>query len=235
MGTSSARRSPATPKWRFAKAAATRYLAPEGTAPVEAREVVRHYLAAVEDSAASQGGDFLAGFRLTRKAAQKLGEFGDRLAAAGWAAAAGAWGIPAAGLPPESVISALASLWVEENGGLEAAVARSALAACLGKFFPPEPDRPFPGDGPFLVRVFLALALFQRLVLDLGESLEAAAPGWPAFSRALVRLEEECLAAAATPAFPPPPEKWDGLAGWLYVTKTLEVLCQVFKGSGPGP
>jgi hypothetical protein len=129
MGTSTARRGPGTAVWRLAKAAATRYLSPEGGAPMEAREVVRRYVAALEDTQVSQGQDLSAGFRLTRKAAQCLGEFGDAAAESGLAAALAAWGLAeAAQSSPEAAVLALAAAWVAEDGGLEAAVARSAMA-----------------------------------------------------------------------------------------------------------
>ena len=86
MGTSTARRGPGTPLWRLAKGAATRYMAPEGASDVSAREVVRRYVAALQENSAVQGQDLLAGFRLTRKVAQRLGEFGDALSASGLAA-----------------------------------------------------------------------------------------------------------------------------------------------------
>jgi hypothetical protein len=50
---------------------------------MEAREVVRRYVAALQETSVTQGQDILTGFRITRKVAQGLGEFGDLLAGSG--------------------------------------------------------------------------------------------------------------------------------------------------------
>jgi hypothetical protein len=76
-------------------------------------------------------------------------------------------------------------------------------------------------EGPSLVRSFLAIVLSQRLAFDLGEPLEAAATGWPAYQKGFARLEEE-LAAIELPDNPPEAGQWRGLAGWLFVTRALE-------------
>jgi len=231
MGTSTARRGPSTGAWRYAKGVATRYLSPEGAAPVEAREVVRRYVAALQETGADRGQDLLAEFRVIRKAAQCLGEFGDTAAASGWAAALAAWGLDAlAQSPPEAAILGLTSAWVEESGGLEAQVARSALAKGLAKVFAAGSATKSRLDGPALVRTFLADALCQRLVLDLGESLEAAAPGCPEYRQGLARLEHELQAAsAALPQDPPLADQWQGLAGWLWTTEVLEHILKTFQ------
>jgi len=70
---------------------------------------------------------------------------------------------------------------------------------------------------------FLAESLYQRLVLDLGEPLEAA--GWSCghWRMGLDGLRSWIAgAAAAEPGEPPTPEQWRGLAGWTWVTLTLE-------------
>jgi len=236
MGTSTARRSPATAVWRFAKGAATRYLAPEGSGPAAAREVVRRYVAALEETQVSQGQDLLAGFRLTRKAAQYLGEFGDTAAASGLTAALKTWGLAEAALfSPDAAILGLTAAWVGEEGGLEAAVARSALASGLDRIIAGNPAGAADFDGASLVRSFLARALFQRLVLDLGESLEAAAPDWATYRQALTGLEQALLTAAAgASAEPPPAGQWGGLAGWIYITKIMEHITQVSDPLVPG-
>jgi hypothetical protein len=236
MGTSTARRGPGTAMWRLAKGAATRYLSPEGGAPMEAREVVRGYLAALEDTQMSQGHNLSAGFRLTRKAAQCLGDFGDTVAESGLASALATWGLAeAARASPEAAVLALAAAWVGKDGGLEAAVARSALATALNQVLISGTDKASRPDGPFLVQAFLAGALYQRLVLDLGESLEAATPGWPEFRAGLARLsaEIEATRTATVPGDPPRHGQWQGLAGWVYVTEILENLFQGLKGLHP--
>jgi hypothetical protein len=235
MGTSTARRGPGTGVWRLAKAAATRYLSPEGGAPMEAREVVRRYVAALEDTQVSQGQDLSAGFRLTRKAAQCLGEFGDAAAESGLASALAAWGLAeAAQSSPEVAVLGLTAAWVEDNGGLEAAVARSAVATAMNQVLISGTEDAYPPDGPSLVQAFFAHVLHQRLVLDLGECLEAAAPGWPEFRVGLARLAAAITAAGpAISEAPPPAGQWQGLAGWVYVTKILTNLFQGLKGVHP--
>ena len=235
MGTSTARRGPSTGAWRIAKGTATRYLAPEGSSPVEAHEVVRRYVAALEESSAQQGQNLLAEFRLTRKAAQGLGEFGESLSGPGLAAALEASGCKdLAQLSPAELIPSLAQAWVKEQGTLEAAVARVALATCLGKIWASDPGTFSPAAGPSLVRSFLAIAFCQRLAFDLGESLEAAATGWPAYQNGLARLQGELMdATTEVPDNPPGVGQWRGLAGWLWVTRVLENVLDRFRDAGP--
>jgi hypothetical protein len=235
MGTSSARRGPSTALWRLAKGAATRYMSPEGSAPLEAREVVRRYLAALQETSVAQGQDILAGFRFTRKAAQCLGEFGDLLAGSGLPAALESLGMKdLAQLPPEETIYGLTQAWVEEHGSLEATVARTALATCLTRVLTFDPAANFRVDGPSLVSSFLALVLSQRLAFDLGESLEAAATAWPFYQKALVRLEKELRSAISEiPDNPPGTGQWQALPGWLFVTRTLERVLQRFQDARP--
>ena len=202
---------------------------------MEAREVVRRYIAALQETSRAQGQDLLAGFRLTRKAAQCLGEFGDLVAGSGLAAALESLGLKdLALLPPEEAIPGLTQTWVEEQGILEASVAGTALATCLGRALTSDPSTVSKVDGPSLVRSFLAIVLYQRLAFDLGESLEAAATGWPEYLQGLVRLEEELAAATIeVPDNPPEAGQWRGLAGWLYVTRTLEGVLQRFQDARP--
>ena len=78
--------------------------------------------------------------------------------------------------------------------------------------------------------LFLATVICQRIALDLGESLEAAAPGWLAFSQALATLADELdTAAAAIPMDHPGAGQWQGLAGWVWVTRFLENMLQHFQ------
>jgi hypothetical protein len=235
MGTSTARRGPSTGAWRIAKGTATRYLAPEGSAPVEAHEVVRCYVAALEESSAQQGQDLLGEFRLTRKAAQNLGGFGASLSGSGLTAALEASGCKdLAHLRPAELIPGLAQAWVEGQGTLEATVVRVALATCLSKILKADPTTYSPAAGPSLVGSFLAIAFCQRLAFDLGESLEAAAAGWPEYQDALARLQGELIAAAAEVTDDPPGAgQWRGLAGWLWVTRVLENILQQFLDAGP--
>jgi hypothetical protein len=202
---------------------------------MEAREVVRGYVAALQETSAVQGQDLLAGFRLIRKVAQRLGELGDALAGADLPAALQASGVKKSDqLHPEEIIPCLAQAWIEEPGGLEAAVAGSALAACLNHVLKSDPTPASPVDGPSLAKAFLGISLYQRLVLDLGESLEAAAPGWPAYHRGLAGLQAELMAGLDDlPGAPPGAGQWQGLAGWLFVTGILENLLQHFQDTCP--
>ncbi len=98
----------------------------------------------------------------------------------------------------------------------------------------PDPAARSPVDSPSLVKAFVAAVLYQRLVLDLGESLEAVASGWPALQEGLARLADEITAAGAGFAGEPPqPGQWGGLAGWVYVTTFFEHLCRSLKDLHP--
>jgi hypothetical protein len=85
-----------------------------------------------------------------------------------------------------------------------------------------------------MVKSFLAIAFCQRLAFDLGESLEGAAPGWPAFRKALVKLADELYAATAVVQEDPPGAgQWQGLAGWLWVTQVLGNIIKRFQDAKP--
>ncbi len=202
---------------------------------MEAREVMRRYVAALQETSVTQGQDLLAGFRLTRKAAQCLGEFGDKVADSGMAAALEPWGLSnQAQSPPEVAILGLTAVWVEGNGGLESAVTRTALAKCLGKVWTADPAIKPRVNGSSLVRYFLAIALCQRLAFDLGESLEAAVPGWLKYKEGLARLEEELISSTgAGPEDISRAGHWQGLAGWLWVTQVLENILEHLQEAKP--
>ena len=202
---------------------------------MEAREVVRRYVAALEESSAFQGQDLLAEFRLTRKAAQGLGEFVDLVSDAGLAAALEAFGRKeSAHLHPAELVPDLAQAWVEGQGTLEAAVARVALATSLGEVLKSDPTNVSQTPGPYWVRSFLAAAICQRLAFDLGESLESAAAGWPEYQDALANLQGDLMGAAAEVTDDPPGAgQWRGLAGWLWVTRVLEHVLDHFRDAGP--
>jgi hypothetical protein len=235
MGTSAARRAPTTRFWRLAKGAATRYLSPEGGAQVEAREVVARYLAALKETGGQGDQAELAAFRLTRKAAQNLGDFWSRAASEGVAPALAARGLADLAEQPREVLAlGLAAALMGPGGGLEAAVGRVSLATILPASLPladspagPQAHTPAPKAGE-LARQFLVRALYLRLVLDLGEPLEAAAPSFSRLQDGLQGLSawiEEAEAGAAA-GEPPPPGRWDGLEGWAWVTRVLEALIQ---------
>jgi hypothetical protein len=224
MGTSSARRAPTTWLWRRAKGAATRYLAPEGGAGLEARELVGRYLAALGEEAGSGSQGLLAAFRLTRKVGQNLGAFVDEVFSRGWDAALETWGLTGgAGLTLELPAPVLGGTLIETDGSLEGAVARSSLAAVLQDFDPTEKAAPAQ-----VVTRFLAESLYQRLILDLGEPLEAASRGYDHWQQGLYGLRSWIVKTGALegPEEPPRPEQWRGLAGWQWVTLALEEMLQ---------
>ena len=227
MGTSSARRPPTTWFWRRAKGAASRYLSPEGGIGLEAREVVARYLAALGEDAGSGSQGLLATFRLTRKVGQNLGAFVGEVASLGWEAALGAWGLSGAAGPPREMSAAvLAGALMEADGSLEGAVARSSLVAVLQDFAASKQAVPVQ-----VVRRFLTETLYQRLVLDLGEPLEAASLSFGHWRQALEGLKGWIAGAAQEePQAPPTPERWRGLAGWAWVTLTLEKMLGRLQG-----
>ncbi|MEW6658789.1 MAG: hypothetical protein AB1424_09020 [Thermodesulfobacteriota bacterium] len=221
MGTSSARRAPTTRFWRRAKGAASRYLSPAGGVGLEAREVVARYLAALGESSQPGSQDLLAAFRLTRKAAQTLGAWAAQtISQGGDATLADRDLTEGPGKSREVVVPAWAGMLLEPDGSLEGAVARSSLAAVLLDF-----DRRGPDRAPRLVAQFLAESLYQRLVLDLGEPLEAASLNFGHWQRGLDGLQGWIAGSAREePEAPRSPEQWRGLAGWTWVTLTLENL-----------
>ncbi|MHB8069716.1 MAG: hypothetical protein ACYDIC_17625, partial [Desulfobaccales bacterium] len=226
MGTSSARRAPTTWFWRRAKGAATRYLSPPGGAGLEAREVVARYLAALGEDTGSGSPGLLAAFRLTRKAAQTLGAFAAQSAPRGGDMAMEAGGGPQGPSRQEVAPAAMAGMLLEPDGSLEGAVARSALAAVLQDL-----GRSQDAASAKTVTRFLAESLYQRLVLDLGEPLEAASLSFGHWRQALEGLKGWIAGAAQEePQAPPTPERWRGLAGWAWVTLTLEKMLGRLRG-----
>ncbi|MGO9622335.1 MAG: hypothetical protein ACLPT6_13140 [Desulfobaccales bacterium] len=246
MGTSSARRGPTGPFWRLAKRAASRYLSPGTAGRVSAREVAARYVAALGEGAVPPDpAGALAAFRLTRRVAQNLGAFYCQAASQGWPVALNAWGLKeAAGeeviaVPAHSLSAALEI----PGGGLEQAVAHTALVGLLlknppggrgGGVFVPVPV-PVP-EAARLVRRFLGDAFSLRLLLDLGESLEAAAPGFSPLRHGSLEISRWIEQAAADPGLAAPPlrspEDWLGLPGWTWVTGMLQGLLLHLRDQG---
>jgi hypothetical protein len=243
MGTSSARQGPSSRFWRTAKRTATLYLSPGAAAPVAAQEVVSRYLAALKESQGEENQDLLGAFRQTRKTAQNLGAFCQNLAAKGWEEVLAEAGLAAVRDQPREVLAATLTAALSEAGsGLEDAIARTSLAATLNFSLPEVTPPADTGEtNPALepaavVRHFLATALYQRLVLDLGESLEARAAGWRHLEAGLADLQASIIQAATTTAGDsPPPTQWQGLSGWLWVSDTLHRLLQEFPPPVPLP
>jgi hypothetical protein len=223
MGTSSARRGPTTGLWRAAKGAARRYLAPEGGGAVTAREVVARYLAALEETPGQ--GDRLAVFRFTRKVGQDLGAFWEQVQSRGLEEVLPDRGLAAlAGGDAALLAQGVSGVLTGSGGGLEAAVVRTALALAL---------RPAVPSGAMatpaqLVRRFLATALSLRLVLDLGEPLEAAAGSYGRLQNGISRVKEviegNIAEAAGQPEPPATAAEWQGLRGWTWVTEMMTGL-----------
>jgi hypothetical protein len=248
MGTSSARRGPTGPFWRLAKRAASRYLSPGTAGRVAAREVAARYVAALgEGSASPDLAGALVAFRLTRRVAQNLGAFYCQAASRGWPAALDAWGLKEAAGEEVRAVSAhsLSAALEFPGGGLEQAVAHAALMGLLlqqppggrsaGDFVPvpvPVPE----AEAARLVRLFLGDAFYLRLLLDLGESLEAAAPGFSPLKQGSLEISRWIEQAAADPSLTAPPlrspEDWLGLPGWTWVTGMLQGLLLQLRDQG---
>jgi hypothetical protein len=234
MGTSTARRAPTTRAWRQAKAAATRYLSPDSPAPVMARQVAARYVNALEEGPGQAAGGALAAFALARKVAQNLGEFCQQVKNQHWQATLERWGLAVpTSQPPEATAHALAIMWLPQAHGLAEDALRPALISLLTEILRAFSESPEghtdSGPSEAVVR-FLAAALYHRLVFDLGESLEAAAPGWRIFSEGLAKLKAELTKAAETGAGKAPaPSDWQGLEGWLWVTRLVEKMLNSFS------
>ena len=119
------------------------------------------------------------------------------------------------------------------GGGLEQAVAHTALLGILPKL----PMASSQGEEPARqVRRFLVKAFGLRLTLDLGESLEAAAPGISSLRQGLTGLTAWIDRAARLPNLPPAPltpEDWLGLPGWTWVSSLLTGLILNLAGASP--
>jgi hypothetical protein len=127
--------------------------------------------------------------------------------------------------PPELLGPGVAGVLAGSGGGLEDAVARTALALVVGEAVQSR-DRMEPAK---LVRQFMVTAVYLRLALDLGEPLEAAAGGYrrlrDGLSRIKAVIEAGALAADAGPtASPDTPGHWQGLTGWAWVTEVMAGL-----------
>jgi len=214
----------------LAKAAATRYLSPANAGALEAREVAARYIAALGEGGGPELAGALAAFRLTRKVAQNLGAFCCQADSRGWPEALATWGLTDLPEASPALAQSLGTALGAAGGGLEQAVAHTALV----EFWL---NLPAPGAGPTpkaatVVRRFLAAAFHLRLALDLGESMEAAAAGFSPLRQAIKDIAERVGLAveAAQPeaAAPLLPQHWLGLPGWTWVTQLLaDLLAQL--------
>jgi hypothetical protein len=227
MGTSSARRGPTTALWRAAKGTATRYLSPAGGGEVTAGEVVARYLAAMEETPGQ--GEPLAVWRVTRKVAQALGAFREAANNRGVEVALQEGGLGKLGQQsPEMLAHALSGVLTGRSGGLEEAVAQTALGLLLSQ----APQAGGGQDAGAVVRQFLATTLYLRLALDLGEPLEAAAGSYGQLTDGLNRIKSlidtNVKVLSGHSAAPGTPDLWRGLAGWTWVTDMLAALMERF-------
>jgi len=231
MGTSSARRAPSTRLWRRAKLTATRYLSPASAGAVAAGEVAARYVAALGEGGGPGSAGVLSAFRLTRRVAQNLGAFCCQAASQGWPAALEDLGLKdLAGKPPEALAQALSATLGVPGGGLEQAVAHTALLETLMNL-PGNSGAQLKAAG--LAGRFLAAALHLRLALDLGDSLEAAAPGISPLRQGLAELSDYLERAAVIPTLPAAPRTpgdWLGLPGWTWVSHLLAGLLSNLTG-----
>ncbi len=240
MGTSTARRAPTSRAWRQAKATATRYLSPETATPVPASEAAARYVNALKAGAGQEAGGALTAFALARKTAQNLGELLQQAREKGWQMALAGYNLAKSLVQsPDAAAPGLAAVWLSENFSLEEAALRPALisrlTAVLSAFSGSRPDRPAP-EASLEVPKFLAEVLYHRLAFDLGDSLEAAAPAWRRFSVGLAELRAEIIRAAAScTGEAPAPGDWQGLEGWLWVTRVLERMLDHLAQEGPTP
>jgi hypothetical protein len=194
------------------------------------------YVTALEETAAQEGRDLLGAFPLTRKIAQNLGEFLDQAQSRGWGKVLAEKGLEKMARQPEKEPILLATaVFPGEDGSLEAAVARPVLAQVLGECLS-DPAPMGPGAAADGVRRFLAAALYLRLVLDLGESLEAASRDAPRLRQGLETLRRWLEQVAVRVTIPPRPPafQWQGLAGWVWVTQVLESLLAGIREQGSG-
>lgn len=227
MGTSSARQGPTTRLWRLAKGTATRYLSPGNPAAVAALEVAAGYAAALGEAGEPGHAAALAAFRLTRKVAQNLGAFGCQVESQGWPAALDARGLMDLAPKPGTLAQSLAAVLEEAGGGLEESVAHTALVGVLLELREPVPSASTLGAAQ-LVQNFLADAFCARLTLDLGESLETAAPGFVPLRQGLEEIAA-CIGLAVETgrpqtSAPRTPAEWLGLPGWTWVTEIMADL-----------
>jgi hypothetical protein len=202
---------------------------------VAAQEVAARYVAALGAEAESGLAGALAAWRRTRKAAQNLGAFCCQVDSQGWPAALSTWGFKDLPAAPETMAQSLAAVLETAGGGLEQAVAHTALMGVLLKL--PEPGSSASGpEAAQLVQNFLAAAFYARLTLDLGESLEAAASGFSPLRQGLGAIAT-CIGLAVETGRPQvvqaplTPEEWLGLPGWTWVTKLTEALMSNLSAS----
>jgi hypothetical protein len=211
MGTSSARKAPAGKFWRAAKTAASRFASGKETSPPLAQEVVARYLNALEshNPEPSSGMRSLLGDIV--RAAATLGNFYHLWKQEGWEAALESLGLnPVTLQSREAVMPALLDRLAGPGAGLNEAAARAALIDHLDPVLsagehPAQtkgPSDPYCPPGISGLLEFLGLALYRKLLSDLGDPLEFQAPS---ITQGLQRQEEiksHILANLATAVIP---------------------------------
>jgi len=182
MGTSAARKAPVGRLWRNAKSFASRFAAGQEASAPRVGEVVARYIAALRESSGTQergqGEPIMAD--VTRTAVHLSGFYRD-WEQSGWETALARQGVNLSARPtlPE-IIPALLDRLAGAGARLGEAVARAALIEHFRGFFGAEGNShqtgvtagvrcPEPTAG---IRSFLGLAIYRKIISDLGEPLE---------------------------------------------------------------
>ena len=183
MGTSSARKAPGGKFWRTAKTSMARFASGKEASPPQAKDVVAKYLAALEADfgEVSQDKEFVPTIVRT---ATSLENFYRHWKQNGLEEALESLGLNKAVVQNrEMIVPALLDKMVGTGDTLAEAVTRAALidhlnlALSSGNFNPTAKPADLDPDNDFInVQTFLGLALFRKLMSDLGESLEFHAP-----------------------------------------------------------
>jgi hypothetical protein len=214
VGTSSARKAPVGKFWRTAKTSASRFASGKEASPPQVQEVVARYCTALESHNPEAGGETTALLPDVVRTAASLGNFYRDWQHFGWEAALNRLGLALATYQAkDEIIPALLDKLAGPGSRLDQAVARAALIDHLESVLLDAKNSARAAvtsglqcpDGVAGVRNFLGLALFRKLLSDLGEPLEFHAP---TVNLGVVRQEEiksyiqknlQALVTTATP------------------------------------
>jgi hypothetical protein len=185
VGTSSARKAPVGKFWRTAKTSASRFVSGQEASPPLVQEVVARYCTALESHTPEAGGETTALLPDVVRTAASLGNFYCDWEHFGWEAALDRLGLArAAYQATDEIIPVLLDKLAGPGSRLDQAVARAALIDHLGSVLLDTENSTRAAvtsglecpDSMAGVRNFLGLALFRKLLSDLGEPLEFHAP-----------------------------------------------------------
>ncbi len=189
VGTSTARQAPGGKFWRTAKTAMARFASGKEASPPQVNEVVARYLTALQADY-GEGNDDTAFLPTMARTAASLGNFYQHWQQHGWEAALASLGVNRRRPTGEEIMSALLDRLAGPGDTLAAAVTRAALLDHLDAVLSSGYDPTTPSanlDYNDKIRIFLGLALFRKLLSDLGESLEFHAP---TMAQGIARQEE---------------------------------------------